>query len=860
MKKIAWLVWSVCALAGAFAGPDLKELFLNPPKAARPWCYWWWQNGHADEASITADLEAMKAAGFGGLLFSDSMGYWDDEDHVLLPPREIAVMSPEWRRLVQHAIRECARLGLVFTMNTATSGGKLCGPWKVGPDAPKRLMCRVLPPGETAAKPDFPFWREVDTIAVAASPEEADKLVAKGWFEAGDGTRTQHAGVKNKSEKRTWIPSREPARAAPGDKVYTLVFGSTTIPGHETDVDVLDPKAVTAHFNRFCGAVMDDAGADLVGRDKTFAGVYSVSWEGVVPSWSPTFAEEYEACRGWDVRFELPLLAGFAPEGVTDPDKRMRFFRWFRNELFRRNFYGTLAKLAHARGVMMYSENGGPWNRAPEIFREADQLKFYAENDMPQGEFWVNEDGTSVRMFAPDDLVDRFFMRGAVSAAHVYGKPLVSMESFTHMRRHWSMSPSTLKKAIDKVFADGANHVVWHTFSLSPARLGVPGVEYFAGTHINPNVTWHKDARAFVDYLARCEALLQVGEPVVDVAVKAGRTPYAGWERLRGGLPGDASVPAGYNYDLVNDEAWAKSRVVDGWRIFPSGMRYPAERPSKPDLEGPFAFAHRRTAETDVYFVQGEAKGRAIFRVPSGGVDREHAVYLFDPVTGDIRPVLSVPTNDGRTEAYLDLTESGSAFVVFARPHKWRAAHKMCLGIDLPVTNAWNVSFAYHRLDHARHLPPPMKIEKLFDWTTSENLDLRHFAGTARYETTFACNGANEGAVRLGALPSGTARVFVNGVDCGVVWCAPWEVPLPPGTVRKGENRLVVDYTNNWINRLIGDCDLAPDDRVTTSNLQLLKGGRVKPNGKKLNVYSGYCSEDALQPSGLLGPVRLFLR
>ena len=43
----------------------------------------------------------------------------------------------------------------------------------------------------------------------------------------------------------------------------------------------------------------------------------------------------------------------------------------------------------------------------------------------------------------------------------------------------------------------------------------------------------------------------------------------------------------------------------------------------------------------------------------------------------------------------------------------------------------------------------------------------------------------------------------------------------------------------------------------STSGLQYLKGGRVKSDGKKLNPYSGYCSEDPLQPSGLLGPVRL---
>ena len=51
----------------------------------------------------------------------------------------------------------------------------------------------------------------------------------------------------------------------------------------------------------------------------------------------------------------------------------------------------------------------------------------------------------------------------------------------------------------------------------SPAEDGLPGSAYFAGTHFNPNITWWKQAGAFVDYLNRCHFLLQQGLPVCDV-------------------------------------------------------------------------------------------------------------------------------------------------------------------------------------------------------------------------------------------------------------------------------------------------------------------------------------------------------
>jgi len=103
-------------LASAFL--SLWSAFATPSAGSRPWCYWWWVNGHADRETITADLEAMKVLGFGGVLMFDSRGYWDDDDHVVNPKAELVWGSPEWYDLVEFAVRECARppgsLGLLY--------------------------------------------------------------------------------------------------------------------------------------------------------------------------------------------------------------------------------------------------------------------------------------------------------------------------------------------------------------------------------------------------------------------------------------------------------------------------------------------------------------------------------------------------------------------------------------------------------------------------------------------------------------------------------------------------------------------------------------------------------------------------
>ena len=99
--------------------------------------------------------------------------------------------------------------------------------------------------------------------------------------------------------------------------------------------------------------------------------------------------------------------------------------------------------------------------------------------------------------------------------------------------------------------------------------------------------------------------------------------------------------------------------------------------------------------------------------------------------------------------------------------------------------------------------------------------------------------------------------MFVNGKDCGVVWCAPWEADIT-SAVRDGANDIEIRYTNNWANRLVGDCFLEPADRVTASNMRYSREPRTGKGWKqKPQRYSGFATSDALQPSGLLGPVSI---
>ena len=686
---------------------NLWSRFVNPPDSAKPWCYWWWINGHADRETITADLEAMKRLGFGGVLMFDSRGYFDDDDHVVNPKAEIVWGSNEWQALVAFSIRECARLGLEFTMNASASGGTL-----------------------------------------------------NGFVE---------------------------------DKEY--------------ETDIMNREAVVAHLDRAMGPILKRV-PDLVG--KTFTHIYSPSYEGNVKT-------------------------GGSWKTIKD------------------TFYATMREWAHAQGLKLYSESGGPWGWGSKSTPlDCDQLDLLAHNDFPQGEFWPTCGRGVTQHAGHANRYGRFFQRAIVLSARREGRRIASMEAFTHMYHHWSVDPAFLKPLADIAFADGANRLVWHTFTCSPKKFGIPGAEYFAGSHINRNVTWHKDAGAFVQYLARCQALLQRGEYVDDGEFVNITTNYYGWGRYR------------------------------------------------KDAKAQFTATHRREGDVDFFFVAGEGKGEVTLNASCEG----RVVEVWDAVTGRAASPLAaepagsrVPRERGRagraslpcgkTRVALDLPVGGSCFVVFGPngravsmkpPHEAPTAASSMPPYQFSLTNAWHVSFAYHNGIFAAP-PSPIVMDVLCDWTTygkdgeADSTSLRYFSGTATYRTTVnwvgfrvprdhgrAGRASLPTTLSLGKLNTGLAHVFVNGKDCGIVWCAPWEVDVSHA-LREGENEIEIRYTNNWYNRLVGDCFLKPEERVTRSTLRYWRHSRTneldKDPSHRRTRYSGPSADDSLQPSGLIGPVRL---
>jgi hypothetical protein len=160
-------------------------------------------------------------------------------------------------------------------------------------------------------------------------------------------------------------------------------------------------------------------------------------------------------------------------------------------------------------------------------------------------------------------------VRGAASAAHVFGKTIVAAESFTGGGYE---SPYTLKKVGDYWFAQGINRIVFHTSAHQPLDTK-PG-NTMVGTHINRNMTWAEQAEPFMTYLARNSFLLQQGLFVADLAYLLNEGAPSTMPFWGAGLKPEP--PDGFNFDYINADVLINRMSVDanGRLVLPNGMSY----------------------------------------------------------------------------------------------------------------------------------------------------------------------------------------------------------------------------------------------------------------------------------------------
>jgi (4-O-methyl)-D-glucuronate---lignin esterase len=593
------------APSGRPAADELASGFASPPDSARPWAYWMWMDGNLTREGITADLEAMRAAGLGGVIIC--------EVNVGVPRGPVEFMSPEWRRLFKHVVKEAERLGLEVTLNAGPGWTGSGGPW-VKPErsmqhivaaatevsGPARFDA-VLPrpkrrpaffgeaglPQEIKDKMDG-FYRDV---AVLAFPTPAPGPVIAAIDEKALYLRAPYSSQPG---VRPFIPSPAeypalPAGAAidrsrvvelteklatdgrliwdvPPGRWTILRFGRTTtgantrpapVPGLGLECDKLDAAALDHHYDAFVGALLREIGPRRTDGVAGWTTLHIDSWEMGAQNWTAAFREEFRKRRGYDPLAYLPVVTGRPVDSLEISERFLWDLRQTGNELVLENHARRLKELGRRDGFRLSIE---PYDMTP-----CADMSLGAVADVPMSEFWLYGFNTAHSVFE------------AAGIAHTNGRPVMAAEAFTSDDREaWQAHPASMKALGDWAFTAGVNRIVFHRYENQAGLKMKPGLTMGPyGVHWERTETWWDMVPAYHEYLSRCQFLLRQGLPVADVlfltaegAPHAFRPPASA---LRGSPPG----PAGPAFDGCPPETFlADSAVRDGRIIFPDGMSY----------------------------------------------------------------------------------------------------------------------------------------------------------------------------------------------------------------------------------------------------------------------------------------------
>lgn len=870
---------------------SLAAGFREPPPEARAHIWWHWMNGNVSKAGITADLEAMKRVGLGGVQLFDA--------GLALPQGPVAFDTPAWYDHIAFAAHEAERLGLSFGIANCSGWTSSGGPWitpelgmkvvtntTLAVSGPRHLDAMLAQPEKTNG-----FYADIAVVAFptpcrsAAIPDFEHQVFLRRGEERGpvdvapipDGAFPPEACVDSRKTVDLTACMSADGRLdwdVPEGRWTILRIGymangqrnrPATRNGSGLECDKLSARALDVHFDAYVGKVA----ATLKGC-RAFDNVLVDSYEVKGQNWTRGFEREFRTRRGYDILPFLPVLAGYPVDSASETGRFLRDFRRTVADLFAENYAGRMAERCHGIGVEFACE---PYGNGP-----FDDLQYGAACDIPMAEFWTRR-GDGVPMWTRWGHRWRGNARTVASVAHVWGRETVGAEAFTAYPTptsgRWLEHPYSMKAQGDMVLADGVNRFYFHRYVHQPWTDPVrcPGMTMaFYGSHFERTQTWWENGfKAYLKYLARVQYMLRRGTFVADVLV------YVGDAAPNFGTAGE--IPDGWRGDHCSKAAYDRLRpCADGSVIAPGGLRYRVLARPGDDIAAMLqkrgcprdfvcadrnvSWIHRHDGEDEIYFVA--TASNAASRVTCSFRDAAGEPELWDPETGAIRRTgcRRVP---GRVEIDLELGPVGAVFVVFRR-HPTAGAEMPARTRTVAVTDIrgpWRVEF---RMPGTAE-PFRRELTALSDWTASPDDAVRYFSGTATYVTRFVRTGAGRFRLSLGDVRD-IAEVVLNGKPFRTLWKPPFELDVTDA-VRDGENVLSVKVTNRWPNRLIGDerlyaDDAAWDDRnkwkrpVLSSFPDWLSAGLPSPAGRvAFTTCKLWRADDRLLPSGLLGPVCL---
>ena len=667
------------------------------------------------------------------------------------------------------------------------------------------------------------------------------------------------------------------------------------------EVDKMSATHTRSHFDGHIGEILRRIPAE---DRRTFKVVVQDSYETGGQNFTDGFIEEFRQRYGYDPLPYLPVYQGYVLGSQQASDRFLWDVRRMVADKVAYDYVAGLREVSHENGLTTWLENYGHWGFPGEFLMyggQSDEIggEFWAEGDLGNIEnraaiscghiygknrIWAESFTSSGKPFWRHPAMfkhrgDRFAAEGInASMLHVYiTQPYDTLPGinawfgveFNRNNTWFSQMDlfTTYLKRTNFMLQQGLNvaDVAYFIGEDAPKMTGItepalPGgyqFDYINAEVIEKNLSV-KDGLLTLPHgtqyrllvlpplkSMRPELLTKIKSLVADGAVVLGPAPEYSpslqnqpqadeqVRTLAAELWGDAD---GVN---VKKHAYGRGMVLCGMTMEEALAQIDCIPDCALPAGEPFLYGHRTLGDQQIYYLTNQSdqpqKVSPKFRVT--GLQPE----LWLPTTGAVRD-LPIFTQDARTtEVPLELAPYESVFVVFSRPTTASPGGEVEGNFPTPqplveVRGPWSVQF-----DASMRGPvAPVVMDSLQPWNLSAVDSVKYYSGTAHYSTTFNLSALPEGKhllLDLGQVGM-MAKVSLNGTYVGGVWTLPYVLDIT-SWAQSGENRLEVEVVNTWVNRLIGDSRLPEAQRKTWT------------------VHNPYTPDSPLQPSGLIGPVRV---
>ena len=524
---------------------EIQQQICRPRGEARGRTRWWWYGCAVEKEEICRELDFMKEAGIGGVELQ--ILYPLEADNPDRGIKNYDYLSPEFMEMIRFAADEAAARGMQFDLTLGSS-------WPYGgPFVTEELSGQSVLPFSLDVEGPCRFSKDLTTViygrivgAVLGKMDGAqmlpesieditDKVIDKYLFNWPWGTEIKELEIPEGLHKIVLFVSSDKKQRV----LKPLRGGEGLIIDHNR-------KESLRAFLQYGG----DPIVEAVGSEKIHD-IFCDSLEVFGHNWTDILYEEFRRRRGYELRPYIYALWGEI-RGMTN---QVRYdFQKTMAELTVENFFQELTKWSHEKGCISRIQAHGTWG---------DVLQAYGAADIPEGETFSAFDRYEV---------NTIHRRLAVSAGHIYNKPIISNESFTWLRfPRFVVTLENLKAAADSIFLDGINQIVNHGYSYSKADSGEDMLAFYASTNINHTNTWWKYYKIISVYMNRVCDFMQRGKAVVTTAIYLpqhdiwAETPIADThmcmklnERLE--VPCvDGIHKAGFWFDYINDD------VLENW-------------------------------------------------------------------------------------------------------------------------------------------------------------------------------------------------------------------------------------------------------------------------------------------------------